>query len=171
IAPALRAPGVREKLWQLLREGKIDAVVTDHAPHTLAEKQKESVWEVASGMPGLQEAMPVLVSNWIKQFGAETLEEGLIRIAQVTSQNIARIFGFAQKGSLVAGKDADIVVVDTTQPWKVRKEDLFTKNKWSVYEGMELLGRPVATFLRGNAVYTDGQIIGSPQGQRAEILR
>ncbi|MBO0782818.1 MAG: dihydroorotase family protein, partial [Ktedonobacteraceae bacterium] len=84
IAPALRAPGVREKLWQLLREGKIDAVVTDHAPHTLAEKQKESVWEVASGMPGLQEAMPVLLSNWIKQFGAETLEEGLIRIAQVT---------------------------------------------------------------------------------------
>jgi dihydroorotase-like cyclic amidohydrolase len=117
-------------------------------------------------MPGLQEAVPVLVSNWIKHFGQETLEEGLIRIAQVTSQNIAHIFGFAQKGGLLVGKDADIVVIDTIHPWKVRCEDLFTKNQWSVYEGMELIGRPAATFLRGQAVYQDGQIIGSPQGKR-----
>src|SRR5579885_625243 len=85
IAPALRSPEAQERLWQLLRAGKIDAVVTDHAPHLLEEKQKESVWEVSSGMPGLQEAMAVLVSNWIKHFGRETLEEGLLRIAQVTS--------------------------------------------------------------------------------------
>src|SRR5579883_302934 len=124
IAPALRAPDAQEQLWQLLRAGKIDAVVTDHAPHTLAEKQRESVWEVASGMPGLQEAVAVLVTHWIRRFGRDTLEEGLMRIAQVTSQNIARIFGFAQKGELSAGKDADIVVVDTGQPWHVRQEDL-----------------------------------------------
>ncbi|GER82528.1 MAG: dihydroorotase family protein [Thermogemmatispora sp.] len=165
IAPALRSPEAQDQLWQLLRAGRIDTVVTDHAPHTLAEKQKASVWEVASGMPGLQEAVPVLVSNWVKRFGRETLEEGLIRIAQVTSGNIARIFGFGQKGTLAIGKDADIVVIDTEQPWKVRKEDLYTKNQWSVYEGLELIGRPVATFLRGQLVYRDGQIIGEPQGQ------
>ncbi len=168
IAPALRSPEAQEVLWQLLRAGKIDTVVTDHAPHTLAEKQKASVWEVASGMPGLQEAVPVLVSNWIKHFGQETLEEGLLRIAQVTSQNIARIFGFAQKGALAQGKDADIVVIDTARPWKVSSEDLFTKNRWSVYEGMELLGRPVATVLRGTVVYQDGRIIGNPRGKRVE---
>jgi dihydroorotase len=168
IAPALRTPLAQEQVWQLLRAGKIDTVVTDHAPHLLTEKQKDTVWEVASGMPGLQEAVPVLVSNWVKRFGKETLEEGLIRIAQVTSQNIARIFGFARKGGLIVGKDADIVVIDTFQPWKVKREDLFTKNRWSVYEGMELIGRPVATFLRGNAVYHDGQIIGGPQGKRVE---
>lgn len=168
IAPALRGSEAQEKVWRLLREGKIDTVVTDHAPHTLAEKQKDSVWEVSSGMPGLQEAMPVLVSNWVKRFGQETLEEGLIRIAQVTSQNIARIFGFSQKGGLIVGKDADIVVVDTVQPWKVKREDLFTKNQWSVYEGMELIGRPIVTFLRGHAVYQEGQIIGDPQGKRVE---
>lgn len=164
IAPALRSPEAQDRLWQLLRAGKIDAVVTDHAPHTLEEKQKESVWEVASGMPGLQEAMAVLVTNWTRRFGRETLEEGLLRIAQVTSQNIARIFGFAQKGELSAGKDADIVVVDTDESWRISKEDLFTKNRWSVYEGMELIGRPVATFLRGELVYRDGRIIGEPQG-------
>lgn len=166
VAPALRTPSVQKSLWQLLRAGSIDTVVTDHAPHTLEEKQKGSVWEVASGVPGFQEALPVLISNWIKHFGSETLEEGLIRIAQVTSQNIASIFGFAQKGGLIVGKDADMVVVDTTQMWKVKKEDLFTKNQWSAYEGMELIGRAVATFLRGNLVYQEGKILGEPQGKR-----
>ena len=166
IAPALRSPDAQEQLWQLLRAGKIDTVVTDHAPHTLEEKRKESVWEVSSGMPGLQEAMAVLVSNWLKRFGPETLEEGLLRIAQVTSRNIARIFGFGQKGALTAGKDADIVVVDPLTTWLVRKEDLFTKNQWSIYEGMELTGRPVATFLRGELAYQNGKIVGQARGQR-----
>lgn len=168
IAPALRSPEAQMQLWQLLRDGKINAVITDHAPHTLAEKQKERVWEVSSGMPGLQEAIPVLVSNWAQRFGYDTLEEGLIRIAQVTSQNIARIFGYKQKGGLLIGKDADIVVVDITNKWHVQKADLFTKNQWSVFEGKELIGRPVATFLRGNLVYRAGQIIGDPLGRFLE---
>jgi dihydroorotase len=168
VAPALRTPTEQKKLWQLLREGQIDAVISEHTPHTLAEKHKERVWDVASGMPGMQETLPVLLTHWVKQFGCETLEEGLIRIAQVTSQNIASIFGFAQKGGLAVGKDADIVVVDTSQIWKVQKEDLFTKNKWSAYEGMELIGRPVATFLRGKPVYAEGKIVGQPQGRWLE---
>jgi dihydroorotase len=166
VAPALRTPAEQKQLWRLLSEGKIDAVISEHTPHTLAEKQKESVWEVASGMPGMQEALPVLISNWVKQFGNDTLEEGLIRIAQVTSQNIARIFGFDQKGGLAVGKDADMVVVDMRRIWRVKKEDLFTKNRWSAYEGMELLGRPVATFLRGKLVYREGRILGEAQGER-----
>lgn len=168
IAPALRSPEAQSQLWQLLRAGKIDAVITDHAPHALEEKQKENVWEVSSGMPGLQEALPVLISNWLRRFGSATLEEGLLRIAQVTSQNIADIFGFSQKGGLVVGKDADVVVVDITNSWNVRKEDLFTKNQWSVFEGRELIGRPVATFLRGDMVYRDGQIIGEARGKHLE---
>ncbi len=166
VAPALRTPAEQKQLWRLLSEGKIDAVISEHTPHTLAEKQKESVWEVASGMPGMQEALPVLISNWVKQFGNDALEKGLIRIAQVTSQNIARIFGFDQKGGLAVGKDADMVVVDTRQVWRVKKADLFTKNRWSAYEGMELMGRPVATFLRGRLVYREGTIIGEAQGER-----
>ncbi len=166
VAPALRTPTEQKQLWRLLSEGKIDAVISEHTPHTLAEKRKESVWEVASGMPGMQEALPVLISHWVEQFGNDALEKGLIRIAQVTSQNIARIFGFDQKGGLAVGKDADMVVVDTRQVWRVKRADLFTKNRWSAYEGMELLGRPVATFLRGRLVYQDGKIIGVPQGKR-----
>ena len=165
IAPALRSPADQHRLWQLLREGKIDTVVTDHAPHTLEEKQKASVWDVASGLPGFQEALPALITNWARHFGDETLAEGLVRIAQVTSTNLARIFGFEQKGSLLVGKDADIVVVDAYKNWQVRKEDLFTKNRWSAFEGMVLRGKPVATFLRGKLLYADGTIIGEAKGQ------
>jgi dihydroorotase-like cyclic amidohydrolase len=117
-------------------------------------------------MPGIQETLPVLLSNWVKHFGYDTLEEGLIRTAQITSQNVAEIFDFGQKGRLAVGKNADLVVVDTRQTWEVKKEDLFTKNRWSAYEGMKLIGRPLATFLRGNMVYQDGKIIGYPQGKR-----
>ncbi len=166
VAPALRAPEVQQQMLQLLRDGTIDTVTTDHAPHTVAEKQKPSVWDVSSGVPGFQEALPLLITTWVKHFGEETLEEGLLRIAQVTSQNIARIFGYPQKGGIVVGKDADLVVVDTTQHWTLRKEDLFTKNQWSVYEGVEFMARPVATFLRGMPVYQDGKILGEPRGQR-----
>jgi dihydroorotase (multifunctional complex type) len=166
VAPALRTPAEQQKLWQLLRQGKIDAVISEHTPHTLAEKQKESVWEIASGMPGIQETLPVLITNWVKHFGRETLEEGLIRIAQVTSQNIAHIFDFEQKGALLEGRDADITVIDMQQEWKVQKADLFTKNRWSAYEGMQLIGRPIATFLRGYLVYHNGKIVGEPLGQR-----
>jgi dihydroorotase len=168
VAPALRTPAEQQQLWQLLRQGKIDAVISEHTPHTLAEKQRESVWDVASGMPGLQEALPVFLTHWVKQFGRDTLEEGLLRAGQVMSRNIARIFGFAQKGGLEVGKDADIVVVNAQEQWHVRRADLFTKNRWSAYEGMDLLGRPTATFLRGELVYQHGQIVGSPQGRWLE---
>ncbi len=168
VSPSLRAPAVQQQMWQLLRDGAVDTICTDHAPHTLAEKGRTSAWEVASGIPGFQEALPVLMTGWVQQFGQETLAEGLLRIAQVTSQNIAQIFGFTQKGGIVVGKDADIVVVDTTQPWTVKKEDLFTKNQWSVFEGKEFIGRSVATFLRGNPVYRDGTVMGEPQGRRVE---
>jgi dihydroorotase len=166
VAPALRTKEEQKKLWQLLRAGKIDTIVSEHTPHSLAEKDKECVWDVASGMPSLQETLPVLVTNWTKHFGSESIEEGLKLFARATSKNIASIFGFAQKGSLEEGKDADIVVVDTKSKWKVQKEDLFTKNQWSAYEGQELIGRPVATFLRGTLVYQSGKIIGDPKGER-----
>jgi dihydroorotase len=166
VAPALRSPEEQRRLWELLRADKIDAVISEHTPHTLAEKQKESVWEVASGMPGIQETLPVLITNWVKHFGQKSLEEGLVRIAQVTSRNIARIFDFPQKGSLEVGKDADIVVLDPIQNWEVKKDDLFTKNRWSAYEGMILSGRPLMTFLRGQLVYQNGEIIGNPLGKR-----
>lgn len=163
VAPALRAPDEQKKLWELLRAGKIDTVVSEHTPHTLDEK-KGKWWEVFSGMPELQESLPVLITHWVKHFGSDTLEEGLMKLAQTTSINIAKIFSLNDKGGIKAGKDADFTIIDTENKWTVKKEELFTKCGWSAYEGETLIGRPTATFLRGNIVYENGKIVGE-QGQ------
>lgn len=164
IAPPIRSPHNQAQLWKLLQAGNADVVCAEHAPHTLEEKRK-SVWEAASGIPSIQESLPALITGWTKKFGKKNFEEGLLRIAQVMSFNTAHIFGFGQKGGIVVGKDADLTVVDTKRLWKVKKKDLFSKCGWSAYEGMELIGRPIATFLRGELVYNNGVVIGEPRGR------
>lgn len=159
IAPPIRPPANQKELWRLLREGSVDVICAEHAPHELAEKQK-NVWEAASGLPSVQESLPALVTGWVKNFGKKTLEEGLVRISQVTSINTAEIFDLPKKGGIKEGKDADLTVIDTKTHWKVKKDDLFTKNKWSAYEGMDLIGRPVATYLRGQLMYEKGKVVG-----------
>ncbi len=166
VAPALRAPVEQKKLWDRVRNGQVDTIVSEHTPHTKEEKEGKNWWEASSGMPDIQESLPALVTNWVKHFGSNSLEEGLVRLSNLTSGNIAKIFGYEQKGAIAKGKDADFTVIDTKNEWTVRPDDLFTKNKWSAYEGQSLIGRPVATFLRGEKVYEQGQVLGDPRGQR-----
>jgi dihydroorotase len=174
VAPALRTPEEQRKVWEMLRSGKVDTVVSEHTPHSWEEKQEKDVWKSTQGMPGMQESLAVLLTNWVQHFGQETLEEGISTLTRVTSENIAHIFGYTQKGSFEVGKDADIVVIDTKSSWRITKDDLYTKCKWSTYEyailGQEFIGRPIATFLRGALVYENGKIIGKPQGKRVERI-
>lgn len=163
-APPVRSSKNQTLLWKLFRTGAIDVISSEHAPHTLGEKEK-NVWEAASGIPNIQENLASLITGWMKRFGKKNLEEGLLQIAKVTSQNTAKVFGFRDKGGILVGKDADLVVVDTLKSWRVQKKDLFSKCGWSVYEGMSLFGRPQATFLRGNLVYHHGKIVGKPSGK------
>src|SRR5258708_11362522 len=65
VAPALRTPEEQKKLWLLLREGKIDTVVSEHTPHTLDEKKVDDVWKATSGMPDIQESLAALLTNWV----------------------------------------------------------------------------------------------------------
>ena len=83
----------------------------------------------------------------------------------MSSKNIADFFGFQQKSGIKVGNDADFVIIDTENPWIVKKEELFTKLKWSAYEGMELVGRPQATFLRGELVYENGKVLTEKKGK------
>ena len=160
VSPALRSPKTNKKLWQMVRKGIIDGYCSEHTPHTLAEKQGD-IWKAASGTPGVQESVAVFITGWIRQFGKDTLEEGLMRLANMGSTNVANFFGFTQKSGIQIGNDADLVVIDVNNIWKVQKQDLFTKLKWSAYEGMELIGRPYATFLRGKLLYSMGKIIAT----------
>lgn len=169
IAPPIRPPENQKELWKLLRNGVVDVICAEHAPHELAEKHK-NVWEAASGLPSVQESLPALITGWTKQFGKKTLEEGLVKISQVTSRNTAAIFDLPQKGEIKESRDADFTVVDTKSHWKVKKADLFTKNKWSAYEGMDLIGRPVATYVRGALMYEKGKVLGK-QGYGKMVVK
>ncbi len=163
VSPALRSPKLNHELWQMMRAGMIDGICSEHTPHTIEEKNQD-VWKAVSGTPGVQETIAAFLTGWIGNFGEESLEEGLQRLANCGSTNIATFFDFPQKTGIKVGNDADFVILDTKGEWQVKKEDLFTKLGWSAYEGMKLRGRPVATFLRGELKYEDGKILNEQKG-------
>lgn len=164
VSPALRSPEVNKELWQMVRDGTIDGLCSEHTPHTLEEKQRD-VWQAASGTPNMQESIAAFITGWIREFGRATLEEGLMRLANMASANVAHFFGFPQKSGIAVGNDADFVIIDVKNPWRVKKSDLLTKVGWSAYEDYELYGRPQTTFLRGNLVYENGKIVTDQKGK------
>lgn len=165
VAPALRDAQNQNQLWALLRQGLVDVICSEHTPHEWQTKDQPDMWQAQAGMPGIQEILPAFVTHWLKRFGPETLDEGLRLLAACASRNPARIFGLRSKGAIAPGKDADLVVLDIAKPWIVQKADLLSKCGWSAYEGLELVGRPWATFLRGQLVYYDGAITEPAGGQ------
>lgn len=187
VAPALRSFENQQALWKLIKKinkeshivnripirdrnsydetVEIDTLCSEHTPHEWKTKNQPDVWKAQSGMPNIQETLPALITEWVRRFGKENLEEGLMTISKLSSQNPARIFGFGSKGEISIGKDADLVVLDPEDVWEVKKKDLFSKCGWSAYEGMTFICRPVATFLGGNLVYNKGEVITKPRGK------
>lgn len=162
VAPALRNLEDQNAMWNLFRNKKIDVVCSEHTPHEWVTKNQPDVWKAQAGTPGIQETLPALITGYYRRFGKENIKECLKLISMYCAQNPAKIFGFKQKGEIKVGKDADFVVLNTTDVWKVKKQNLFTKCGWSAYEGMKLIGRPKATFLRGRLVYKTGKILAKP---------
>jgi dihydroorotase-like cyclic amidohydrolase len=108
-----------------------------------------NVWTTISGFPSRVEGMlPMMLSEGVNK-GRISIE----RLAQVASENPARIFGlYPKKGAIVSGADADLIVVDLKRQAKITKELLHTVTPWSVYEGWEVTGWPVMTLVRGQVV-------------------
>jgi allantoinase len=140
-APPLRSPGDREGLWRMLDEGRLPMVVSDHSPSTLALKQGEDFFALWGGISGCQSTRQLLLGR--------ALPAPLV--AAVTSTNIARRFGLANKGEIAPGFDADLWLVDLDDENVVRREDLLYLNRFSVHEGRPIRGRTVMTMLRGEA--------------------
>ncbi len=151
--PALRSKEDVNALWKAINDGTVDCIATDHAPHTKEEKEAD-YWEAPSGVPGLETMLPLLLDAVNK--GRMTLQQ----LARLTSENPARLFGIKNKGRIAIGADADLVIVDMNKEEKVKNEELFTKCKWSPFNGWKLKGRPVTTIVKGNIVYDDGEING-----------
>ena len=146
VNPPLRAKNSVLSLWKGVFDGTVDTIGTDHAPHTIEEKE-QCYKDAPSGMPGLETSLPLLL-NAVND-GRLTLK----KVVELTVVNSANIFGLFDKRGMDIGTDADIVIIDMNLEQTVSRDDLATKCQWSPFEGFKLKGWPVTTISRGKVVF------------------
>ncbi len=156
--PPIREARHRDALWQAMREGLIDVIGSDHAPHTRAEKEK-TYPDTPSGMPGVQTLATILLDH--VNAGRMTLE----RFVDVTSAGAARIFGIAGKGRIARGFDADFTIVDLKKKRKIENSWIASRCGWTPFDGMTTTGWPVAGIIRGRTVMRDHAIVAEGSGE------
>lgn len=159
--PSLKDPEDNAALWEAVRDGTIDVIATDHAPHTILEKAAPYP-DGPSGMPGVQTLLPLML-NAVHE-GRLTLE----RLVELTAENPARIWGMRNKGQLEEGYDADLVLVDLQKTRVITREEQASKCGWTPWEGVQVTGWPTHTFVMGQLVMEHGVVDESVRGQ--EIL-
>jgi dihydropyrimidinase len=161
VTPPVRHKADNEALWEGLKDGTLDTVGSDHTYRSRASKQG-NVWEAMSAFPGMATVVPVLLSEGYHKRGLS-----LQRIAQLTSYNHAQIFNVApQKGDVLPGGDADLMIVDLDWERTVTPEILNSRADFSIYEGWKLKGWPRMTISRGQVVMRDGEVLGKPGAGR-----
>jgi dihydroorotase len=147
--PPLREPEDREAIRQALRDGTIDVICTDHAPHHYDAKEREFD-DAPNGIIGLETALGLAVS--------ELVESGLLSLPELVNRMSvmpARIFGL-QGGSLAPGAPADVVVFDPAAEWTVQPEEFYSKSRNTPFAGRRLRGRAETTIVRGQVVFARG---------------
>jgi dihydroorotase len=155
--PPLRDRAHQERLWWGLREGVVDVLGSDHAPHTLEEKAK-SYPATPSGMPGVQTLVPVMLDH---------VNEGrlsLARFVDLTSAGPQRLFGIAGKGRIAVGYDADLTIVDLKAKRVIDNAWIGSKCGWTPFAGRKVKGFPVGTVVRGRRAMWEGEL-GEPGGK------
>jgi dihydroorotase len=156
--PPIRSGRHRDGLWRWLRQGVVDVIGSDHAPHTREEKAR-TYPDTPSGMPGVQTLLPLLLDHAAQ--GRLSLE----RIADLTSAMPARLFGIVGHGRIAAGYAASLSVVDPAARWTIEAGWLASRCGWSPFEGMALTGRPVGTIVRGGVVMWEGELAAQSAGR------
>lgn len=156
IHPPLRTKKDRKALWKSITGGLVDSIASDHAPHTIEEKKASSIWDVKPGIPGLETTLPLLLTH---------MNEGhlaLSDLVRMTSKAPAEIFNLKDRGSLVGGCFADLVVVDTKRKHKIDASKFLSKAKYSPFDGWKVKGKPIKTFVNGQLVMDEGEIVVKP---------
>lgn len=157
--PSVKTKADNAGLWQALLDNKIQVVATDHAPHTLEEKQLPYP-QSPSGVPALENYLALMLNE--VNNGRCTLQQ----LARWMSDAPARVWDMVGKGRIQVGYDADLVLVDMEKVGTIRNADQVTKSKWSPWDGVMLKGWPVRTWVRGHTVYRDGKFdLTKPGGE------
>jgi dihydroorotase len=132
VNPPLRTPADNQALWKAVADGTVDVISSDHAPHTLKEKQT-SYWQAPAGLPGIEFMFPLLLT---------AVNDGIISLDDIKRcciDNPASIFGFAK--TLAIGQPADLVAFDAKTSWIVEKTDVRSKCGWTPYAGFHMTGK------------------------------
>jgi dihydroorotase len=161
--PPIRDESHRQALWAAVREGVIDVIGSDHAPHTRAEKDK-TYPDTPSGMPGVQTLATILLDHVNK--GNLTLE----RFVDLTASGPQRIFGIAGKGRIARGYDADFTIVDMGLTRTIENKWIASTCGWTPFDGFKTKGWPVATILRGRAVMRDFASVAEADGRPVRFV-
>ncbi len=163
MVPPVRGENDSKALWDGLKNGWIDVLVSDHAPHTLEEKNAKSVWDVKAGIPGLETTLPLLLTE--VNHGRLSITD----IVKVMAENSARVFGLEGKGQLEEGNDADLVVVDLSRRYRIDASKFYSKGKYSPFDGWRCMGKPVKTFVGGQLVMDEGEVVA--KAGSGEVIR
>lgn len=161
--PPIRDASHREALWQGVRDGLVDCIGSDHAPHTREEKNKPYP-ESPSGMPGVQTLVPLMLDHVAR--GRLSLQ----RMVDLTSAGPARIFGVAGRGRIALGYRADFTIVDLKAKRMITNRWIASRCGWTPFDGMTVTGWPMLTVTGGRVVMRDGALQGEPEGQAVKFL-
>jgi allantoinase len=159
--PPIRERENREKLWEALRDGTIDMIVSDHSPcpPALKARAEGDFLKAWGGISSLQFRLPVVWTEARRR--GHTLED----LARWLSSEPARLAGLsARKGSIAAGLDADLILFDPDATFRVAPEINRHRHKLTPYDGRELRGAVAATYLRGEKIYERGNLSEKPKG-------
>lgn len=162
--PAVKTAADRDAIRKAVIENRIDVLATDHAPHTIEEKEQTYV-KAPSGGPLVQHA---LLAFW------DLVHDGIFTpelVVRKSAHNVADLFGIIDRGYIREGYFADLVLLDPTAKTTVTKSNILYKCGWSPFEGHTFKSRVTHTFVNGNLVWNNGLIEAAPSGMRLNFCR
>lgn len=146
-------PPLRDKNYNITVENlhEFDSIGTDHAPHTIEEKEKDT-WNSAAGIPGLETTLNLLLTEVNNK--RLTLED----VTRLVSTNPAKIFKIPNKGAIKEGYDADITIIDMKKTGKINTDNYYTKAKYTPFENREYEGKSIMTINRGTIICENDEV-------------
>jgi dihydroorotase len=156
--PPIRSQRHYDAAWRAVREGVVDTVGSDHAPHPRAAKERP--WpETAAGLTGVQTLVPIMLDH----VNAGRLSLG--RMVDLMAAGPARVYGALNKGRIAVGYDADFSIVDLRAQRRITNDWIVTPAGWTPFDGMSVTGWPQSVVVRGRVVMREGAVVGEAGGK------
>ena len=160
--PPIRSIKHQLGLWKGIKNGTVDVIGSDHAPHTLEEKKNQ--WPHSpSGMPGVQTTLSIMLNH------VNNKKLTLPKLVELLSENPCKIYDIKNKGFIKKNYDADITVIDLDKEIIIRNKNMASKSGWTPYDNMKLKGAPIATIVNGEVKMLNGKTIDKPNGKAVDF--